>query len=316
MSNKFTRNITNIKNVNEQGLETNNQNDLLSQEDGNVFVRTLDYYHNLTDNIKNINGNTVTMNDGNKLVLPIIISVNHYEQGKHFIKLVVFGDLSKDYAMSKGRYSERVRGKYDSEYNVTTFIVEVVANSNNYKQVRMGIILPPENEGDGEGFIPLYEIDTLYMNATDYNVTDKLSPKYLLGRELIATKKELSDTKNELQKAINTVDKKFNIKNAQIFNSGDKKELLVLYEGVEKPFDIYIQDDTGEELFKKLGHTPISNDGSVTTYERFTLENTSLINWIFIVEEGTEPTFSNKGNLWVSVQNSDSFSTPNTNTSN
>lgn len=304
MSNKFTRNITNIKNVNEQGLETNNQNDLLSQTNGNVFVRTLKQYHNLTDNIKNINGNVVTMNEGNKIVLPIIISVNHYEQGKHFIKLVVFGDLSKDYAMSKGRYSERVTGEYDSIDNITSFIVEVT-NDTHFRELVLGLYSVTEEEG--ETFIPLYHLDTLYTNSTDYNVVDKLSPKYLKGRELIATKKELSDTKNELQKAINTVDKKFNIKNAQIFNSGSKKELLVLYEGVEKPFDIYIHDDTGEELFKKLGHTPISNDGSVTTHERFTLENTSLINWIFIVEKGTEPSHTNDGNLWVSVQNSDSF---------
>lgn len=202
MSNKFTRNITNIKNVFKQGLETNNQNDLLSQTDGNVFVRTLKHYHNLTDNIKNINGNIVTMNGGNKIVLPIITSVNQYDiEKKHYIKVDVAGDVSQDFAVTKGRNSDYVKGEYDLENNLTSFVIEVVSVSY-YNQISIGVILPPENEGDGEGFKPLYAIDTLYMNATDYNVTDKLSPKYLLGRELIATKLELKKVKEDLEKEI------------------------------------------------------------------------------------------------------------------
>lgn len=199
MGNRFTRNIEDIKNVFKQGLETNNQNDLLSQTDGSVFVRTMKHYHNLTDNVKNINGNIVTMNGGNKIVLPIITSVNHYESDKkHFVKVNVAGDVTEDYALSKGRYSEWVRGEYDSDLNITLFIVEVTSDTY-FNELNLGLYSVTE---DGESFKPLYKLDTLYANRTDYNVTDKLSPKYLLGRELIATKLELKKVKEDLEKEI------------------------------------------------------------------------------------------------------------------
>lgn len=57
MAKKFVRGITDIKTINNQDLDTNNVNDLLSDGEHNYIHRKngkRDEYHNLTDNIKSI----------------------------------------------------------------------------------------------------------------------------------------------------------------------------------------------------------------------------------------------------------------------
>ena len=59
MSNKFTRNITKIKDIKKQGLDTNNPNDLISLTDNKtVYLRREKDYHCLTDNVKSIKINS------------------------------------------------------------------------------------------------------------------------------------------------------------------------------------------------------------------------------------------------------------------
>lgn len=68
MANKFTRNITNVKNILKQSLNTNNQNDLLS-DDKHAYIRNKKEYHCLTDNVKSVNG--VKADEKNEVVIPI-----------------------------------------------------------------------------------------------------------------------------------------------------------------------------------------------------------------------------------------------------
>lgn len=71
MAKKIVRSITGIKDINEQGFDTNNVNDLLSDGIHNYIHRKKignDEYHNLTDNIKTIYADDDTLltvtNDG------------------------------------------------------------------------------------------------------------------------------------------------------------------------------------------------------------------------------------------------------------
>lgn len=61
MAKKFVRNITNskLRGNNKEPLDTNVQNDLLSDEE-DAFIRNKNEYHCLTDNIKSI---SITDND-------------------------------------------------------------------------------------------------------------------------------------------------------------------------------------------------------------------------------------------------------------
>jgi hypothetical protein len=68
MSSRFTRNIHNIKNINEQDFNTNVQNDLLSDNNGEVFIRTKEknnpQYYQLTNSVKSVNGVSTTDRQG------------------------------------------------------------------------------------------------------------------------------------------------------------------------------------------------------------------------------------------------------------
>lgn len=68
MSSRFTRNIHNIKNINEQDFNTNIQNDLLSDNNGEVFIRTKEknkpQYYQLTNSVKSVNGVSTTDRQG------------------------------------------------------------------------------------------------------------------------------------------------------------------------------------------------------------------------------------------------------------
>lgn len=55
MANKFTRNITNVTDIEKVPKYTNNENDLLSHQDGKkTYIRRKKDYHCLTDNIKTV----------------------------------------------------------------------------------------------------------------------------------------------------------------------------------------------------------------------------------------------------------------------
>lgn len=48
MGNRFTRNIQNVRNIDKLPLNTNEQNDLISDQKGNVYVRNLSSYERIT----------------------------------------------------------------------------------------------------------------------------------------------------------------------------------------------------------------------------------------------------------------------------
>lgn len=48
MGNRFTRNIQKVKNIGQLPLNTNNQNDLISDVKGNVYVRNNKKYTRIT----------------------------------------------------------------------------------------------------------------------------------------------------------------------------------------------------------------------------------------------------------------------------
>ena len=61
MANDFVRSIKNVRNINKQPLNTNEQTDLLS-DDKHVYVRNKDQYENLTNAVKSVNNKTIDKN--------------------------------------------------------------------------------------------------------------------------------------------------------------------------------------------------------------------------------------------------------------
>ncbi len=178
MGNKFTRNITGIKKIEDQGLETNNQNDLLSEVDGNVHVRTLDFYHEITNDVKNINGVDTTMQDNNKVTLPFYLgNYYYYNEGKHYYNYYFFGDVRG--VMLCQSDGVAFVPTYSKDNNVTVYSLE----SKTPLQVT-------DVHYNGKHVSSIYEPHYL---VTDYEITDVNNKNYLKGRELIATKKELSE---------------------------------------------------------------------------------------------------------------------------
>lgn len=55
MSKKFVRNITDIEEIEKQEKDTNIQNDILSTNSKDVYIRTGNIYHELTNKVKNVN---------------------------------------------------------------------------------------------------------------------------------------------------------------------------------------------------------------------------------------------------------------------
>jgi hypothetical protein len=76
MSNFFTRNSRNIKDIENFPLAFNDQNDFLSDENGKVYVRSGERYICITDNIKKVNGLLPDENGELILPLPFVKSVN------------------------------------------------------------------------------------------------------------------------------------------------------------------------------------------------------------------------------------------------
>ena len=58
MAKRFTRNIRSIKDIEKQPKNTNQQNDLLS-DDKHVYIRNKDKYENLTNSVKSVNQKTI-----------------------------------------------------------------------------------------------------------------------------------------------------------------------------------------------------------------------------------------------------------------
>lgn len=96
MARKFVRNITGTKlrgKKNEiEPLYTNLQNDLLS-DDEDVFIRNIDEYHCITDNIKEVNvdsGNIQVVNNKNDTVIkhtPTVVRVNNDPESKKYLEV-------------------------------------------------------------------------------------------------------------------------------------------------------------------------------------------------------------------------------------
>lgn len=85
MSDLFTRNIQNIKKIEDQALKTNDVNDLMEDVAGNHYIRRRKDYHSLTDNVKTIitnQGNLSTsVDDGNKVTLPnYVFNINYHSK--------------------------------------------------------------------------------------------------------------------------------------------------------------------------------------------------------------------------------------------
>ena len=97
MSNKFTRNITKVKDIKKQGLDTNNPNDLISLSDNKtVYLRRETDYHCLTDNVKSIKINsTEFLADENNHVTTqkLVEKVDKYSPNEN-------GFISTDYPLS------------------------------------------------------------------------------------------------------------------------------------------------------------------------------------------------------------------------
>lgn len=97
MSNKFTRNITKVKDIKKQGLDTNNPNDLISLTDNKtVYLRREKDYHCLTDNVKSIKINsTEFLADENNHVetQKLVEKVDKYTPNEN-------GYISTDYPLS------------------------------------------------------------------------------------------------------------------------------------------------------------------------------------------------------------------------
>lgn len=87
MAKKFVRGITGVKNINKQGLDTNNVNDLLSDGEHNYIHRKkkdkTEEYHNLTNNLKTIeatNNGLLTVKNENNTKNKATLTVHHDPQ--------------------------------------------------------------------------------------------------------------------------------------------------------------------------------------------------------------------------------------------
>lgn len=301
MSNKFTRNITNIKNVLKQGLETNNQNDLLSQNDGNVFIRTLKRYHGLTDNIKEINGvNTDMIKQDNKVLLPLYLgmSYNYNKVEKlHMLRFNFIGNTANTYFMNLDT-GNMTGGVYNPSINVTTYTYTLTDYS-----ARIATLMTI----NGINMQSVTDFSIPYVAMSDYSETDRLSPSYIKNRNLIATKVELNKLDSDLTERIDKAIPPFNVKYANINSAGGALNLTVSYEGFINEVDIYITDGTGTELLKQLSFKFEDKKGRVG-FEHITVTKSSIINNIWIVKKGTLPRFDNKDIYWYSVVNEKSWS--------
>lgn len=85
MSDLFTRNIQNIRKIEDQALKTNDVNDLLEDVAGNHYIRRRKDYHSLTDNVKTIITNqgdlSTSVDEDNKVTLPnYVYNINYHSK--------------------------------------------------------------------------------------------------------------------------------------------------------------------------------------------------------------------------------------------
>ena len=92
MAKKIVRGITDVKTINNQDLDTNNVNDLLSDGQYNYIHRKkgkAEEYHNLTDNIKTIssdNTDLLTVTNNNKTNNTALLSPKHDAQKEQMLE--------------------------------------------------------------------------------------------------------------------------------------------------------------------------------------------------------------------------------------
>lgn len=119
MSDLFTRNIQNVRNIKKQPFKTNDVNDLLEDKAGKHYIRRRKDYHCLTDNIKSINGMKPDISTGNNPIFLPIISVK-YNIANNRTEVYAVGDLTSYKLKFSG--SSEISGQYDANTNTTSFI--------------------------------------------------------------------------------------------------------------------------------------------------------------------------------------------------
>lgn len=119
MSDLFTRNIQNIRNINKQPFKTNDVNDLLEDKAGKHYIRRRKDYHCLTDNIKTINGLAPSLSSGTNPIFLPIISVK-YNIANNRTEVYAVGNLTN--FQLKFADSQTINGQYDAKTNTTKFI--------------------------------------------------------------------------------------------------------------------------------------------------------------------------------------------------
>lgn len=105
MGSRFTRNIHNIRKIDNQDFRTNVQNDLLSDTDGEVYVRTKEkekpQYYQLTDAVKSVNGVAPTDRTG-AITIPTggrEIQLYLHDWVQNQLQFFFTGDISEKYNM-------------------------------------------------------------------------------------------------------------------------------------------------------------------------------------------------------------------------
>ena len=118
MSDLFTRNIQNVRNIKKQPFKTNDVNDILEAKDGQHYIRRRKDYHGLTDNVKSINGIKPDISTGaNPIFLPII-NVKYYMENNR-TEIFAVGDLTSYQLQFSG--SPEISGMYNPDTNTTHF---------------------------------------------------------------------------------------------------------------------------------------------------------------------------------------------------
>ena len=132
MAKKFVRGITDIKTINNQGFDTNNVNDLLSDGGNNYIHRRkadkTEEYHCLTDNIKTVksSNNLLTVTNDNASNTSTL-TVNHDPQKQD----VITGDLGITVTGNKVSLTHTEGYKGDLNNLITTQIVKTTNGATN-----------------------------------------------------------------------------------------------------------------------------------------------------------------------------------------
>lgn len=190
MSKKFVRNITDteLRGDNKEPLETNIQNDILSDSE-DVFIRNKDEYHCLTDNIKHItsdNGSiAIERRDKNTVDLRVLFG----EGGEPLEVFITVKENSKEYLLvneiTPNHFEIGVTNNFITDYEVIKDIVQNLPEQY-YSKEEINNIVKNLEEVDLSNYYTKEEIDNKFKTfnpIADVEIKSNSSRLHVLKKD-------------------------------------------------------------------------------------------------------------------------------------